>query len=70
MKTNGKGKELIIQISSLESSEGQVLGLSQYGRVFHIDHRGVWILHTGRELHESVVVDDTGRMALRDVEDI
>jgi hypothetical protein len=27
-------------------------------------------LHTGRELHESVVVDDTGRMALRDVEDI
>ena len=69
MKTEGKGKELVIQII-IDSSDGQVLGLSQYGRVFHIDHRGVWILHTGRELHESVVVDDTGRMALRDVEDI
>jgi len=69
MKTDGKGKELVIQII-IDSSDGQVLGLSQYGRVFHIDHRGVWILHTGRELHESVVVDDTGRTALKNVEDI
>jgi hypothetical protein len=69
MKTNGKGKELIIQIT-IDSSDGQVIGLSQYGRVFHIDYRGVWVLHTGRELHEAVVVDDTGRMALKNVEDI
>jgi hypothetical protein len=69
MKTNGKGKELIIQIT-IDSSDGQVIGLSQYGRVFHIDYRGVWVLHTGRELHEAVVVDDTGRMALNNVEDI
>jgi len=68
MKTDGKGKELVIQII-IDSSDGQVLGLSQYGRVFHIDS-GVWILHTGRELHEAVVVDDTGRTALKNVEDI
>jgi hypothetical protein len=33
MKTDGKGKELVIQII-IDSSDGQVLGLSQYGRVF------------------------------------
>ena len=69
MNTDGRGREQIKQIS-IDLENGITLGLSQYGRVFRIDHRGIWILHTGRELHESVVVDDTGRMALRDVEDI
>ena len=68
MKTNGKGKELIIQII-IDPEGGILLGLSQYGRVF-VTEGETWVLNTGRELHESVVVDDTGRMALRDVEDI
>jgi hypothetical protein len=66
MKTDGKGKELIIQII-IDSSDGQIIGLSQYGRLFDIRHgfagRG-WTLHTGRELHEQV----GGRLV--DVEDI
>ena len=69
MNTDARGKEQIKQIIR-GSYDGQVLGLSQYGRVFHIDYREVWILHTGRELYEAVVVDDTGRMALNNVEDI
>ena len=69
MKTDGRGKEQIKQII-IDSSDGQVLGLSQYGRVFHIDHRGIWMLHTDGELHEAVAVDNTGRMATKNVEDI
>ena len=68
MKNNGKGKELIIQII-IDPEGGILLGLSQYGRVF-VTEGETWVLHTGRELHEAVVVDDTGRMALKNVEDI
>ena len=67
MKTNGKGKELIIQIS-INSSDGQVIGLSQYGRVFRIKYGltgSGWVLDTGRELYEEV--DGQGP---RNVEDI
>jgi len=68
MKNNGKGKELIIQII-IDPEGGILLGLSQYGRVF-VTEGETWVLNTGRELHESVVVDDTGRTALKNVEDI
>tara|TARA_R100000935_G_scaffold40138_1_gene61657 strand:- start:300 stop:506 length:207 start_codon:yes stop_codon:yes gene_type:complete len=64
----GREKEQIIQII-IDPEGGILLGLSQYGRVF-VTEGETWVLNTGRELHESVVVDDTGRMALKNVEDI
>ena len=67
MKTDGKGKELIIQIS-VDPRGGQVIGLSQYGRVFRIKYGltgSGWVLDTGRELYEEV--DGQGP---RNVEDI
>ena len=67
MKTDGKGKALIIQIS-VDPRGGQVIGLSQYGRVFRIKYGltgSGWVLDTGRELYEEV--DGQGP---RNVEDI
>jgi len=67
MKNNGKGKELIIQII-VDPRGGQLIGLSQYGRVFRIKYGltgSGWVLDTGRELYEEV--DDRGP---RNVEDI
>ena len=56
MNTDGRGKELVKQIS-VDPSDGQVIGLSQYGRVFRIRYGltgSGWILDTGRELYAEV----------------
>ena len=55
MNTDARGKEQIKQIIS----DGHLLGLSQYGRVFRREREG-WILHTSGELHD--VVDNQGLM--------
>jgi hypothetical protein len=53
------GKEMIIQI--VEDADGFVLGLSNEGRVFHMQSgvmqgEGYWVLATG-----STLFDETGK---------
>ena len=78
MKTDGRGKEQIKQIISGDSELHQIIGLSQYGRIFYMDddtdtkHGDGWVLHTGRELYEEVeevegCVDGQGLMNVEDI---
>ena len=58
MNTDARGKEQIKQII-FDPSDAQLVGLSQYGRVFRREREG-WILHTSGELYD--VVDNQGLM--------